>query len=102
MVFAGRHRESRHSLNAQLVPDRLQVAGLVELHLVGNGAGAEVLVGCVLQVPAGLVLLHEFADHGPLVTALALLGHNPPHLEILCRISILVFGGALPGNDVSA
>lgn len=78
--------------------DGTQVGRLVEVHLVGDAAGAELLVECVLQVPSGLGLLDELAND----VAVALVVNGAPDLEVLDSIAVLVLGGSLPGDDVGA
>jgi hypothetical protein len=73
---------------------------LVELHLIRHSACAEFLVGGVLQVPAGLLLLHIFADHRVLIAILGFFRRRPPNFQVLDSIAIFVFGGALPGDDI--
>lgn len=86
------------TLDAQLVVDGTQVGRLVEVHLVGDGASTELLIESVLQVPASLVLLHELANN----LAGGLVVNGTPDLEVLDGITVLVLGGSLPGDDVSA
>jgi hypothetical protein len=98
---ARRQRKISHSLFTELVPDSTQIVRLVELHLICHGARAELLVGCVLQVPASLVLLHIFANHCA-STVLGFFSHSPPDLQVLHSIAVFVFCGALPCDNVRA
>lgn len=102
MVLSRRKRKVGDSFHAELIPHRAQVSRLVELHLVRDGAGAEFLVGRVLQVPAGLLLLHKLAHNGPVLFGLILGNQGPPHFQVLGRIAFLVLGVALPRDDVCA
>lgn len=103
MVLAGRQSKIGHALHVQLVGGVAQVVGLEELHLVGDAAGAELLVGRVLQVPAGLGLLHVLADHCALSgLGLGLVGQRLPDLEVLVGVAGLVLGWQLPCDDVGA
>ena len=86
MVLAGRQSKVGHALHVQLVGGVAQVVGLEELHLVGDTAGAELLVGRVLQVPASLGLLHVLADHCAL-GGLGLVGQRLPDLEVLVGVA---------------
>lgn len=98
MVLARRNRKVCDSFHAQLVPDGAQITRLVELHLVGDRAGAEGLVVGVLQVPASLRLLDKLPYHRPLGSGIV--GHSPPDLQILRRIAVLVLGWTLPRYEV--
>jgi hypothetical protein len=101
MVLAGRQSKVGHALDVQLVRRVAEVVGLEKLHLVGDGAGAELLVGRVLQVPASLGLLHVLADHCAL-SGLGLVGQRLPDLEVLVGVAGLVLGWQLPCDDVGA
>lgn len=101
MVLAGRQSKVSHALDVQLVPGVAQVPRLKELHLVGDGACAEILVGRVLQVPASLRLLHKLANDCTL-SALGLIRHSRPDLQVLLGIAFLVLGRQLPCEDVGA
>lgn len=89
-------RKICHPLYAQLIPNSRQIITLVELDLVGHDAGAQLLVGSVLQVPACLRLLDILADDGVFIPAL----NRAPHLEVLGSVSIGVFGWPLPSDQV--
>ena len=89
MVLAGRQSEVGHAFNMKLVPWIAQIVRLEELNLIGDTAGAELLVRRVLQVPAGLRLLHVFADNCAL-GAFSLIRQGLPDLQVLLRITILV------------
>lgn len=102
MVLARRDGEVNDTLNPKLIPDSAQVGALVELHLVGDAAGAEALVAGVLQVPAGLVLLHKLANNAPLSLGASIVIDRPPDLQVLGGIAGLVLCRTLPGDDVSA
>ena len=103
MVLAGRQSKVGHALHVQLVGGVAQVVGLEELHLVGDTAGAELLVGRVLQVPAGLGLLHVLADHCALGGGgVGLVGQRLPDLQVLVGVAGLVLGWQLPCDDVGA
>lgn len=91
----------RDALNPQLVPDSDEVVTLKELDLVGHKAGAEALISRVLEVPAGLRLLHKLAQrllHGSFGKIL----NRAPDLEVLGGIAVLVLGRALVGTQESA
>lgn len=90
MVLAGRHRKVSHSFHAEFIPGVAQIIRLVELHLVCYNARAELLIGCVLQVPACLALLHVFANSGTRPVILGLGGDGPPDLQILRRVAIFL------------
>lgn len=79
MVLAGRQGKISYALLAKLVPWVAEVFGLEELNLVGDAAGAKLLVRRVLQIPAGLRLLHVFADDGAL-GSLGLIRQSLPDL----------------------
>lgn len=96
MGLPRRKSKIRHPLHTQLIPDRRQIVALVELNLVGHDAGTQLLVGRILQVPAGLRLLHVAAHDRMLVAAL----NCAPHLEILHSVSIGVLARPLPGDHV--
>lgn len=103
MVLAGRQSKVGHALHVQLVGGVAQVVGLEELHLVGDTAGAELLVGRVLQVPASLGLLHVLADHCALGGGgVGLVGQRLPDLQVLVGVAGLVLGWQLPCDDVGA
>jgi hypothetical protein len=99
-IFAGRQCEIRNTLNTKLVPNVSEIVALVELDLVGHRASAVLLIVGVLQVPAGLGLLDEFADNLPL--SVCGLINGAPHLQVLGRVSVLVLGRSLPCDDVCA
>lgn len=86
------------TLDTQLVVDGSQVGRLVEVHLVGDGTSTELLVKSVLQVPAGLVFLHELANN----LASGLVVDGTPDLEVLDSVTVLVLGGSLPCDDKGA
>ncbi len=76
---------------------------LVDLHLVRNHSGAELLVKGVLQVPACLGFLHESTDSlflHPFCGSFLI--NDEPDFEILDGIAVFVLGRSLPGDDVSA
>jgi hypothetical protein len=74
---------------------------LVKLHLVAHEASAVLLVGCILQIPAALLLLNEAAE-GLLVRGRHAVLDGAPNFEVLGGIAILILARALPGNDESA
>ena len=93
-----RQRKVRNTLHAQLIPDCGQVVALVELDLVGHGAGAQLLIGSVLQVPSGLRLLDETAHDRVLISGL----NGAPHLQVLNGVSVRILRRTLPGDHVGA
>jgi hypothetical protein len=91
------------TFDTQLVPDLGQIVALVDLDLVGDDAGAELLIESVLQVPACPRFLHEAANRLFLDTfSICLLVDDQPDFEVLGRVTVLVFAGTLPGDDVGA
>lgn len=101
MVLAGRQSEIGHAFNTELVPWIAQIFRLEELDLVGDTASAELLVGRVLQVPAGLRLLHVFADDCAL-GALSLIRQGLPDLQVLLGVTLIILRRQLPCDDVCA
>lgn len=102
MILAWRNSEIRHAFYTQLVPNRCQVAALVELYLVRDHAGTIPLVVRVLEVPAGLRLLNE-AAHDVLLSVTSFQRIRPtldypPDLEVLDRIALVVFTRSLPSD----
>lgn len=103
VILARGHGKIRDALNAQLVPDLGQIVALVDLHLVCNDSGTELLVKGVLQVPARPRLLHEFA-HGALLDSfgIGLVVNHKPDLEILGSVAIFILTGSLPCDNIGA
>jgi hypothetical protein len=101
MVLAGRQGEISHAFHAKLVPWVAQIFRLEELNLVGHTTGAELLVRRVLQVPAGLGLLHVLADNCAL-GALSLIRQSLPDLQVLLSVALLILRRQLPCDDVCA
>lgn len=102
MVLARRDSKISNALEPELVPDSAQILALVELDLVGDATSTEALVAGVLQVPAGLVLLHKLANNTPLSLGAGAVVDRPPHLQVLGSVAGLVLCRALPGDDVGA
>ena len=69
----------RSSLYPEFVPDCHEVMVLKELDLIGDEAGAVLLVGRVLKVPASLLLLNEATERLLLISWDALF-HDTPNL----------------------
>jgi hypothetical protein len=88
-----------HALDAQLGPDGRQVVAVVELHLVGDDAGAILLVRRILQVPARLRLLDELSER-LLLGALGQVLDGAPDLEVLGGVAVFVLGRAFPRAQI--
>ena len=101
LVETGGNGKVGDALDAQSVPWDREIVAVVELNLIGNEAGAELLVGRVLKVPARHLLLDPLAE-GLLDVAIAKFLNGAPDLEVLCCISVLILANALPGADVGA
>ena len=103
MALPRRHREVHHAIHPNLVPDNFQVLTLVDLNFVGDHSRTERFVMGILQVPAGLILLHE-PGKGFLIDSFCqrLLVMDQPHLEVFDSVPIFIFGRPLPRDDVSA
>jgi len=62
VVLARRDRKVGDAFDTQLVPDLGQIVALIDLDLVRHDSSAEFLVEGILEIPAGLRLLHESAN----------------------------------------
>jgi len=102
MGLARRNREGGHPFNAEFVPDRFQVPRLVKLYLVRHRTCAKLFISRVLQIPPSLIFLHVLAKDGALLALLSIVYHGPPHLQVLCSITLFVLSGSLPGDDVGS
>lgn len=98
MGLSRREGKIRHPLHTQLIPNGGQVFALVELNLVGYDAGTQLLVGGILQIPARLRLLDEFAHNRRLFSSL----NCAPHLKVLRSIAVLVLARPLPGDHIGS
>lgn len=101
MGTAGSQGKVGDALDSQLVPDGTEIVTFVELDFVGDLTGTELLVGCVLKVPASLRLLDVLAQ-GQLVGSGNAIFDSTPDLQVLGRISVLVLGRSLPGDEEGA
>ena len=109
LILPRRQRKIRHALDPKLIPHGAQVPAFIELDLVGDNARTELLVGRVLQVPAGLRLLDKASNHILPVASIAVTAivaravlRDPPYLQVPHRIAVVILGWSLPGDDVSA
>jgi hypothetical protein len=101
VVLAARSKSKVGStLDSKLVPDLDEIVALVELDFVGDETSTVLLIGCVLEVPALLLLLNKAAQRLLVLSSDTIL-YNTPDLEVLGSISVLVLGGAFPGDDES-
>lgn len=101
MVLAARSKSKVGStLDSKLVPDLDEIVAFVELNFVGDETSTVLLISCVLEVPALLLLLNKAAQRLLVLSSDTVL-YNTPDLEVLGSISVLVLGRAFPGDDES-
>ena len=101
VVLAGRNSEICDPFHSQLIPYLSQVMTLVYLHFVCDHTTTKSFVKRVLQVPAGLRFLHEFADRLSLRRIhRCLLFYDSPDLQVLDGIASFIFRWSLPGDHI--
>lgn len=96
VTLAGRNGKVSNTFDSKLVPDGAKIVAVVELHLVGDNASAELLVRGVLQIPACLGLLNK-PPYGLFLGPFGDIFHGSPDLQVLGCIASFVFRRTLPG-----
>lgn len=102
LLLAWRQGEVLNALEDELVPYSSKVGRLIELDLVGDTTSTQLLVLSVLEVPPSLRLLHKLTDDGALAIGARIVVNGSPDLQVLVRISFLILGVPLPGDNVSS